>query len=161
MRTHSDLVGAELLLQPGSELQFTIDPGFEHGLLVDSGDVVLDGHRVPVDHLAYLPTGHREFVLVARDRPVRALLIGGEPLDEQIVMWWNFVGRSHDEIVRYRAEWMAEIGADGSPPAVITTDPALVARDGTPRPRFGTFPAGEPDPLPAPSLPNIRMRPRG
>ena len=161
VRTHSALVGAELLLQPQSELRLTVETGFEHGLLVDTGDVTLDGHSVPVNDLAYLPTGHSDLVLVAGDRPVRALLIGGEPLDEQIVMWWNFVGRSHDEIVRYRSEWMAEIGAEGSSPHVITTDHALVAPGGAPQPRFGTFPPGEPDPLPAPTLPNTRMRPRG
>ena len=27
------------------------------------------------------------------------MLLGGEPFGEEIVMWWNFVGRSHDEIV--------------------------------------------------------------
>jgi hypothetical protein len=37
----------------------------------------------------------------------RALLIGGEPFDEQIVMWWNFIGRDHDEIVAAREEWMS------------------------------------------------------
>ena len=89
---------------------------------------------------------------------MRALLIGGEPLGEQIVMWWNFVGRSHDEIVAYRAEWMAEIGAE--PDAVRPTRPRR-SRRRSPPPRFGTFPPGEPAPLPAPPLPDTRMRPRG
>jgi hypothetical protein len=31
------------------------------------------------------------------------LILGGEPLGEQIVMWWNFVARTHDEVVSYRA----------------------------------------------------------
>ena len=79
------------------------------------------------------------------------LLIGGEPLGEQIVMWWNFVGRSHEEIVEYRAQWQAEIGAEDAL-ADAGTEPAGL--------RFGTFPAGEPAPLPAPALPNARLRPR-
>jgi pirin-like protein len=37
----------------------------------------------------------------------RTLFIGGEPFDEQLVMWWNFVGRDHDEIVEAREEWMS------------------------------------------------------
>ena len=82
---------------------------------------------------------------------MRVLLIGGEPLGEQIVMWWNFVGRSHEEIVTYRAQWQAEIGAEDAPVAGGTETAGL---------RFGTFPAGEPAPLPAPALPNVRLRPR-
>ena len=34
------------------------------------------------------------------DAPVRAMLLGGEPYDEEIVMWWNFIGRDHDEVAR-------------------------------------------------------------
>ena len=33
------------------------------------------------------------------------LLLGGTPFTEELVMWWNFVGRSHDDIVGYRQMW--------------------------------------------------------
>ncbi len=59
----------------------------------------MDGHPVAKDHLAYLPAGRTSLTLAAGVEPLRVLLIGGEPLGEQIVMWWNFVGRSHEEIV--------------------------------------------------------------
>jgi quercetin 2,3-dioxygenase len=39
------------------------------------------------------------------DRPARVVLLGGIPFTEELVMWWNFVGRSHDEIVSYRHLW--------------------------------------------------------
>ena len=73
------------------------------------------------------------------------MLLGGPPFGEQIVMWWNFVGRSHDEIVAYRRAWEEEInGADAGE-----------------RPMFG-LPASDPEPpLPAPVLPNARIKPRG
>lgn len=32
-------------------------------------------------------------------------LLGGESFDEHVVMWWNFIGRSHEDIVRLREEW--------------------------------------------------------
>jgi hypothetical protein len=83
----------------------------------------------------------------AGDHPLRALLIGGTPLGEQIVMWWNFVGRSHDDVVEYRAAWMAEI--DGKQPGASSDGP------------YG-LPEGDPErALPAPELPNARIRPRG
>ena len=81
--------------------------------------------------------------LEAGATPVRALLIGGSPLGESIVMWWNFIGRSHDEIVRYRAEWQAD---------VVAGDNA----DG----RFGAVLGYDGRPLPAPEMPNVRLRPR-
>ena len=72
-------------------------------------------------------------------------MIGGPPFGEQIVMWWNFVGRSHDEIVQFRDAWHDEIAGH----------PAL------PRPRYG-LPDGDPEqPLAAPALPPGTLRPRG
>lgn len=156
VHTHTRVVGAELLLDPGARIVLPVSRYAEHGVLVDSGTLRVDEEPVPEDHLAYLPTGLDGIVLEAADEPVRALLIGGEPLGEQIVMWWNFVGRSHDEVVAYRTAWQQEIGAEPG------TRPAGDAYgDGTPYPRFGTFPPDTPAPLPAPPLPHIRMRPRG
>ena len=37
------------------------------------------------------------------------LLLGGVPFGEAIVMWWNFIGRSHDEIVEFRRQWQADV----------------------------------------------------
>ncbi|MEO5994388.1 MAG: pirin family protein [Arthrobacter sp.] len=149
--THTPLLGAEIVLDAGTSLSLDTDPTFEYGLLVDAGTLILDGRPVLQDHLAFVPVGRTSLTLVAGDEPLRLLLIGGEPLGEQIVMWWNFVGRNHEEIVEYRSQWQTEIGA-GDPAAATGTDPAA--------PRFGTFPNGEPAPLPAPALPNARLRPR-
>jgi quercetin 2,3-dioxygenase len=149
--THTALLGAEIILEPGTQLVLDTEPSFEHGLLVDTGTLVLDGLSVTKDHLAFLPVGRRSLTLAAGSDQLRVLLIGGEPLGEQIVMWWNFVGRSHEEVVGYRAQWQAEIGAEDRPD---------IASGGPEGPRFGTFPAGEPAPLPAPALPNARLRPR-
>ena len=38
-------------------------------------------------------------------RGCRVLLLGGEPFAEEIVMWWNFIGRSHDEVAGFRRQW--------------------------------------------------------
>lgn len=150
------LVAAEALLEPGARLVLDLDPALEHGVLLDAGDLALNGAPVPVDHLAYLPVGQRSVVLEAGTDPVRLLLIGGEPLGEQIVMWWNFVGRTHEEVASYRAAWQAEIGAE---PAPAPGDGGY--DDGAPYPRFGPYPPDQPAPLPAPALPTVQLRPRG
>jgi redox-sensitive bicupin YhaK (pirin superfamily) len=64
-----------------------------------------------------------------------SLLLGGEPFDEQIVMWWNFVGRSHEDIVAMRSGWEDQH-------------------------RFGEVP-GDQERIPAPPMPITRLLPRG
>ena len=76
------------------------------------------------------------------DEDVRLILLGGPPFGEQIVMWWNFIGREHEEVVGYRAQWEALL-AEGD------------------RERFD-LPEDDPrEALHAPPLPNARMVKRG
>ena len=151
------LLGAEAVLHAGGRLELDLDPSFEHGILLDTGEVSVDGTPMAVDHLHYLRPGRSQGRRWRPGRPpARVLILGGEPLGEQIVMWWNFVGRTHEEVVAYRAAWQAEIGAEPADAPAGDTYP-----DGAPFPRFGPFPEGYPAPLPAPALPNARLRPRG
>lgn len=143
--THTELLGAEIRLEPHTSIRVAVKGNHEHGVLLDSGTLHVGVDELPVDHLAYLPTGSQEITLTSGDRPVLALLIGGEPLGEQILMWWNFVGRTHDEVVEYRRQWQAEIGEEPGD---------------TGSKRFGDFPSDTPAPLPAPVLPSVRLRPR-
>lgn len=140
---YTRIVGAQLDLPPLTTVTLPVDGAFEHGLLVDAGQPTVDGHPVAVGRLAYLPPGSPELTLTSGDDPVRALLIGGEPLGEQIVMWWNFIGRSHDEIVEFRRQWQAEV-IDG----------------GNRRGRFGEVRGYDGAPLTAPELPTVRLKPR-
>ncbi|NLF05361.1 MAG: pirin family protein, partial [Actinomycetales bacterium] len=93
--------------------------------------------------------GQRTVHLRAGASGGRLLLIGGTPFTEEIVMWWNFIGRTHEEVVEARAQWQREIGAPDA------DGPSLEER-------FGIqpgYPGG--DPLPAPELPrNTRLKPR-
>jgi redox-sensitive bicupin YhaK (pirin superfamily) len=149
VRLHVPLVGAELAAAPGT-YDIALDPSFEHGVLVDHGSISVGHTPVAAGQLAYVAPGEDRIELVVEgDQPARILLLGGVPLGESIVMWWNFVGRSHDEIVAFRTAWQGEIGASAR------LDP--VGPDGA---RFG-LPVDDPAaPLAAPELPNVRIRPR-
>jgi hypothetical protein len=138
------LLGAQVDLPAGSSVTFDVDEGFEHGVLVDAGDVTVEGVPVPLSHLGYVPQGRRTLTLATGTEPARLLLLGGEPLGERIVMWWNFIGRTHEEIVEYRDAWQRDViaGADSHG-------------------RFGTV-EYDGRALPAPELPtNVRLSPRG
>lgn len=162
--TRVEAMAAEVVIDPGETLTLDLDPRFEHGVLLDSGELTLqvDGHEQTVgrDELAYMPTGPNSIGFTAGDTSTRVILIGGEPFADKIVMWWNFVGRSHDDIVAYRTAWQTEIGAEQvtrEQPATIETG---VYDDGIPAPRFGVFPEGQPKPLRAPDIPSVRIKPR-
>ncbi|MEY9484408.1 redox-sensitive bicupin YhaK (pirin superfamily) [Streptomyces calvus] len=101
VRTFTPLLGAELTLAPGADVTLDVDPGFEHGVLVDSGDVLLAGTPLKPAELGYAPPGRTTLTLANRaTEPARLVLLGGPPFEEDIVMWWNFIGRSHDDIVQ-------------------------------------------------------------
>jgi redox-sensitive bicupin YhaK (pirin superfamily) len=144
-RAFSPIVGAQLDLPANTEIAIPVDPAFEHGVLVDSGEVSIDDETVPEHALGYRAPGANTLVLAAGAEPARVLLIGGTPFGEQIVMWWNFIGRSHDEVVAFREQWQRDV-IDGQ------TDAGRFGRvDGYDR-------GGA---LPAPTLPTVRLKPRG
>jgi redox-sensitive bicupin YhaK (pirin superfamily) len=137
--TFTPLLGAEIVLDPHARVALAVEPGHEHGVLVDTGRVILGGTELARADLGYLAPGTERLELAnPAGEPARVLLLGGAPFDEDIVMWWNFVGRSHDEIAAFREAW--ERGSD----------------------QFGRVEgyAGTPQRLPAPALPNARIKPR-
>ncbi|WP_265520163.1 pirin family protein [Oerskovia flava] len=153
------LVGAQVDLAPGARVVLDVDPGFEHALLVDAGEVRFEGTYVPPSALGYVAPGRERLVVQAGpDASVRAVLLGGEPFTEEIVMWWNFVGRSHDDVVAARADWQAQlvVSDDGGTPLQGGTRYA----DGARQARYGEVEGYDGGPLPAPALPDVRLRPR-
>jgi quercetin 2,3-dioxygenase len=133
------LVGVQLDLDPQAQLDIDVDPAFEHGVLCDMGDVEMCGTALAVADLGYQGPGNATLHLRnTGDRPARVLLLGGAPFTGELVMWWNFVGRSHDDIVSYRQLWE---DADE---------------------RFGAVRGyqGSVTRLPAPPLPTTRLMPR-
>jgi hypothetical protein len=119
---YTPIVGADLDLAPGADGLLALQPEFEHAVLVMSGWAAVDGVEVSPGSMLYLGTGRRD--LAMRSEPgARLLLLGGEPFDEQIVMWWNFVARTNEEILEARELW-AHGSAFGS---VADAGPALAA----------------------------------
>jgi redox-sensitive bicupin YhaK (pirin superfamily) len=130
---YTPIVGAELHIPAGSRVRIPLDPAWEHALVGVEG--IADVHAavpptlqtagtdaaglpggngstgdgaIELDrrHLLYLGT-HRESIEVTAPEGATLFLLGGEPFEDDIVMWWNFVGRSHDEIVDAREQWEA------------------------------------------------------
>lgn len=123
---YSNMVGADIVATGDDDVRVPLDPSFEHALMLVGGHVVLDDRALEPSTLYYLGTGRDEVTLAAR-AGARLALLGGEPFGERIVMWWNFVARSPEEIAQARNDW--ERGD-----------------------RFGSVPAYAGDRIPAPPL---------
>jgi redox-sensitive bicupin YhaK (pirin superfamily) len=137
--TFTPLLGAQVDIEPRARVELAIDTGFEHGVLLDRGRLEVAGTELNVADLAFQGPGRDFLTLHNRgDDPARALLLGGPPFTEELVMWWNFVGRNHHDITEYRRLW--EEHDD----------------------RFGDVDGyrGNTQRLPAPPLPNATLRPR-
>ena len=98
----SPIVGAQLDVRGVMEIE--LDAAFEHALLLLDRTVALEGQTLAPDVLYYLGTGRSSLCLAAKE-PAKVLLVGGAPFGERIIMWWNFVARTHEEIARAREEW--------------------------------------------------------
>jgi len=134
------LVGADLSPEsPQSRAgSVPLDPSYEHLLVPMVGGVRVCGEDLRAGQAIYLGT-ERDHLDLDLSADARVLLLGGAPFEEEIVMWWNFVARSHEEIEQARLQWNA--GGD---------------------PRFGEvwhYPG--PERMRAPDLPNVRLRARG
>lgn len=138
---YTPLVGAELRIPAGTTVTVPLDPAWEHALVGVEGraDLVLTetgATSVLPQRLVYLGTQRAEVEIASPAGDAVLFLLGGEPFEDEIVMWWNFVGRSHDEIHAAREEWEA-----GSP-------------------RFGHVVGHGSERIPAPPLPHVRLTAR-
>lgn len=132
--TYFPLVGAELN-PTHDETSLELRSDWEHGFHVARGSAVINGVEVEKDELFFLPSGTSR-VTIEDAKNSTIILIGGEPFPERFVMWWNFIGRSHDEIVEMRDSWEKSTS------------------------RFPSFDDSFNERIPAPEMPNLRLTPR-
>jgi len=101
-RRDTDHAGVDLDIHGPATLPLRRD--YEYALVVTSGAISVDGRSVEPGHLAYLGRGRDELQLSC-SAPARALLLGGTPFEEPVLMWWNYVARTRDEITAAHRDW--------------------------------------------------------
>jgi quercetin 2,3-dioxygenase len=129
-RRDTPLVGVDAEMRAGATT-WPLRAEFEYALIVLAGAIELGQQVIEPGQLAYLGQGRDELHLKVRET-TRALLLGGEPFDEPLLMWWNFVARTREEIETANAQWQAgdaRFGRVASALARITAPP-LVWRAG-------------------------------
>ncbi|WP_144794543.1 pirin family protein [Microbacterium paludicola] len=134
---YTPIVGAEFALAPASRVVLPLDPAWEHAVVLIDGDLTVEDRMPAPDEMLYLGDS-RSGVTLSTTAGARIFLLGGEPFEEDLVMWWNFAARTHDEIERAREDWeSAEAAA-----------------------RFGRVVDHGEERIPAPELPHVTLKPR-
>ncbi|MER7550388.1 pirin family protein [Streptomyces anulatus] len=133
--SYTPIVGADVTLAGGAEARLPLDPDFEYAVLSMSGEAEVDGVRVLPGSMLYLGCGRTELPLRGVS-DAGLMLLGGEPFEEELVMFWNFIARSGEEIAQARKDW-----EEGS--------------------RFGEVRGYDGARLSAPELPATPLKPRG
>ncbi|HYN96903.1 MAG TPA: pirin family protein [Pilimelia sp.] len=132
---YTPLLGAEAVIAAGGRCTLPLDAAHEYAVLAMSGAAEVAGAALEPGSLLYLGTGRAELAL-ASGPGARLFVLGGEPFTESLVMWWNFVARTHEEVAQARADWAAGR-------------------------RFGAVAGDVGDALPAPAMPTTRLKARG
>jgi redox-sensitive bicupin YhaK (pirin superfamily) len=135
-RVFSHVVGAEIGTRGGGRGTVPLAPGHEHVLFLVYGTASCHGTVLAPGGMLYLPPG-RETVTIEARAGTRLFLLGGEPLGETLLMWWNFVGRTPEEISEAARDWAGGTrfgnvtGYRGAPLAAPPLDLRLLRRRAT------------------------------
>ena len=135
-KTFSPMMGSALRFDQQTSTQIPLKSQFEHGFMLASGELKVNGHSVPVSGLYFVAAGAESANIEASPGSI-VLLLGGQPFGEKILMWWNFIGRTHQDIAQARENWNA---GDQS--------------------RFPGFEDSIGGRIPAPDLPNVTLQSR-
>jgi redox-sensitive bicupin YhaK (pirin superfamily) len=100
----SPLLGADLRADAAAAASLPLQAEFEHAVVCLEGEIRIDGEALAPGTLLYLGSG-RESLRIECDSGARLLLIGGEPLGEDVLLWWNFVGRTAEDMVQATRDW--------------------------------------------------------
>ena len=104
VKVHSELLGVDLFAQESTSARLSLNPKFEYGFMALEGSASINGHELTEDNMVILEPG-LEHVDIQIHAGGRVLLLGGEPFESPILLWWNFVGRTTEELKMARDQW--------------------------------------------------------
>jgi len=100
------LAGMDLSSAGPARLRLPLREDFEHAALCLEGAATVAGERIEPGVLLYLGSGRGHLDVAAEER-ARVLLVGGEPFGHDVLLWWNFVGRTREDMETATADWNA------------------------------------------------------
>ncbi|WP_180110605.1 MULTISPECIES: pirin family protein [unclassified Acinetobacter] len=115
VKVHSELLGVDLRSSESQSTVLLLNPKFEYGFMALEGTASINGHELNEDNMVVLEPGLTQ-VKIDLHAGGRVLLLGGEPFESPILLWWNFVGRTQEELNIAREQWINQDERFGSIP---------------------------------------------
>ena len=115
VQVHTELLGVDLQANESTTTQLVLNPKYEYGFMALEGTATINGHELNDDNMVILEPGLSQ-VKVDIHAGRRILLLGGEPFESPILLWWNFVGRTQEELNTAREQWINHDERFGSIP---------------------------------------------
>ena len=144
-RVHTPLVGASLAVPAGTRLELPLREDFEYGVICTHGAAQLqttveETGTVAPGALLYFGQGRAQLTIATGSTDAGLVLVGGEPLAEPVMLWWNFVARSKEELTRASHDWntgadyLGEVRGYDGPRLVAPVPPWAAAPEATQHP---------------------------
>ncbi|WP_421982679.1 pirin family protein [Roseibium sp.] len=104
VKTASDMFYADIALEPGAKVP--LDAGWEErGLYTISGQITIAGQAFDPAQLLVFKPGDHLVIENNTPNPARFVVLGGEPMDGDRYIWWNFVSSSKERIEQAKEDW--------------------------------------------------------
>lgn len=115
VEVHSPLLALDLTAAETVRTRLQLNPAFEYGFMALEGTAHINQHELNEDNMVVLEPGLQD-IEIELHQGARVLLLGGEPFESAILLWWNFVGRTQDELSEARDQWVNQDPRFGSIP---------------------------------------------
>ena len=105
-RVYSPLLGIDLVADDAATATLPLRTDFEYAAMMLRGTASVAGETIAPGEWLYFAPG-RDALDIASDAATQLLVLGGTPMHEDIIIWWNLVARSQAEIEAALADWNA------------------------------------------------------
>lgn len=103
-KVYSPLIGLHLQSEEQASAILPLQAQFEYGILPLTDNIMVEEETIDPNTMLYLGCGRTQLSLKL-PKKARVLLIGGEPFNEELLIWWNFVARTKQEIKEATQSW--------------------------------------------------------
>lgn len=105
---YSKLIGLDVHFVEDGQINLNLQANFEYGLLVVTGMLDFADQHYKQDQLIRFDGSDRlnsKMIKISAKQGTRLMFLGGAPLAQKVLLWWNFVAQSKAEIEQSIIDW--------------------------------------------------------
>ena len=105
VKKHAPLMGLDIKSKAGTTVTLPLTREFEYGFMTIQGGLTIDGQSYGENDFVILDAGSNELTITFHENS-HIVMVGGTPMNEPLIIWWNFVARTQAEIEQAREDWI-------------------------------------------------------